>query len=187
MGHYSDSPKPENSGRMGRRLGYTSEPSAENFTPVLMNDPTSQDPQPLTHLPNENEPKSASAPKDPPQKKKQETKTSSSAPNQNTSTSSDAQNDTEESKAPEEPKEKYSIYLPPKLSMALRMAYTVSRKNKYSHVVETALTDMLYNRFQCNNPNCLVRFSMSETDITPMYCPYCGKKDLTPLRIDILV
>ena len=82
-------------------------------------------------------------------------------------------------------KDKYSIYLPPKLSMALRMVYIVTRK-KFSHITELALTDMLFRRYQCHNPDCLARFSISEKDVTPRCCPVCGKRDFHPYRLDVL-
>lgn len=81
-------------------------------------------------------------------------------------------------------KDKYSIYLPPKLSMALRMVYISTRK-KYSHITEIALTDMLFNRYQCHNPKCTARFSISEGDHTPICCPVCGEKKFSPLRMDL--
>lgn len=82
-------------------------------------------------------------------------------------------------------KEKYSIYLPKKLSLSLRMVSIITRK-KYSHVVESALSDMMYRRYQCHAPNCNTRFSISEDDKTPACCPVCGGKTIYPLRIDSL-
>ena len=75
-------------------------------------------------------------------------------------------------------KEKYSIYLPEDLSLALRAESFYSRK-KYSHIVESALTDMLCRRYQCNS--CLTRFSISDTDNRPACCPVCGGKKIERL------
>lgn len=82
-------------------------------------------------------------------------------------------------------KEKYSFYLTPKLSLALRMVYIATRK-RYSQIAETALSDMLFNRYQCENPGCTARFSISERGDTPTCCPVCGGKKFEPLRLDIL-
>lgn len=78
-------------------------------------------------------------------------------------------------------KEKFSVYLPPKLAMVLRMAHVCTRES-YSRITEDALTDMLHNRYQCNS--CTAKFSISGNSTPPTCCPVCGEKKFFRLRVD---
>lgn len=120
------------------------------------------------------EPKPKSAPKTKPKTDKKSGKEAPQKPKKS---------DEEDEAGPD--KDKYSIYLPKKLSMTMRMVYILTRK-KYSRLVETALTDMFYNRYQCEDPKCTARFSMSEIDKVPVCCPACGGKKFSLLREDIM-
>ena len=88
-----------------------------------------------------------------------------------------------EEELPEKDKDKYSIYLSEKVSLSLRMAYLFTKK-KFSHLVEISLSDMLWHRYQCQEPKCYHKFSMSETDTEPSFCPVCGSKNIQNLFID---
>ena len=123
------------------------------------------------------EPKPKSAPKTKPDKK-----------SGNETSKKVKKSDSEDEAEPD--KDKYSIYLPKKLSMTLRMVYILTRK-KYSRLVESALTDMFYHRYQCENPACNACFSMSEHEKLhaprqiPARCPACGGEKIYLLREDV--
>lgn len=177
MGHYSDSPKPENSGRRNRLQGRSVENEPENFNPLLINDPAPMVPQPAVPLLDEKEHKPSPAPANPSKKPKTPSAPKTpKAPGKKTAKEQEPEDTAD--------KDKYSIYLTKGLSITLRIANICTRK-AFSHITECALNDMLRNRYQCDNPNCLTRFSMSETDATPICCPACGKNQFSPLRYDL--
>lgn len=76
--------------------------------------------------------------------------------------------------APNEKKDKYSIYLSKGLSAALRMESAMTRSN-YSALAEEALSDRLFHRFRCGNPACYAAFSVADT---PVCCPVCGQRNI---------
>lgn len=82
-----------------------------------------------------------------------------------------------------EDKEKFSIYLPVKPSMNMRMEYILTRK-KYSHIVEEALTDRYEHRYLCHSPACNSHFGGFGTDEKPVCCPFCGSKQFSQVRVD---
>lgn len=80
-------------------------------------------------------------------------------------------------------KEKCSIYLPEDLSLSLRMASVLTRQ-KNSYIAEVALRDLMHRRYQCQNPACYAKFSVSETDDQPSFCPMCGGDKVDRFFID---
>lgn len=163
-----------NAGRMSGRMA-VQEPiqgkdlSDDNFIVGPVSDPSS--PSETSSIPAELNPKEVTKPIE------------THAPKKTKKSKNSDKKATDEETDPN--KEKYSIYLPKKLSTSLRMVYLTTRK-KFSHVAEAALTDMLYRRYQCLNPACMAWFSISESDKAPTCCPVCGKKDIQSLRLDKL-
>lgn len=80
-------------------------------------------------------------------------------------------------------KDKCSIYLPEDISIKLRMASVLTRR-KNSYIAEIALRDLLTQRYQCQNPACYIKFSLSETEEQPTRCPVCGEERLKRFFID---
>ena len=141
--------------------GQTTEPEP---APVEPDPAPAPEPKPAAPKPKPQKPKQKETPKAPPKKQRKQ------------------DDDEDEDEGENVNKEKFSIYLPEDLAMSLRLSYVITKK-KYSHTAEQALTDMLLNRYQCDE--CTAIFSMSETDESPSYCPSCGgSKKLRSLRID---
>ena len=166
-----------NSGRLKSRLATTEAQQEEtsgsdDFLIDLISAPATSAPAP------EPAPAVSETPKTPKASKQPKTETGASKPPKKSKTAS-----ADEEADPD--KDKYSIYLPKKLSILMRMVYSVTRK-KFSHICEKALEDMLLHRYQCENPACTARFSISEGEATPICCPACGGKKFSPLRLDVM-
>lgn len=177
MGHYNMSTL--NKGRMANLGSAANDSSSGTYDPgILAEKPPAPVQAPATTAPPLPTPSTGSAPVSAdPAEKATKVKKKPDPPAKKTKRS--------KSDECEADKEKYSIYLSQKLSLSMRMVCITTRK-KFSHLIETALGDMLYNRYQCENPGCNVRFTMSETDTIPCCCPACGGKKFSPLRLDIV-